>query len=89
MNVLASGDVVAQLAHVGWGAFLALAFALWLPVWEAALLAAFIGFGKEALEALGWALWEPKQTWPSSWRDFEFWLIGVALAFALAMLVKR
>lgn len=75
-----------QIAHVGWGAFLTLAFALWLPSWAAIALALFISFGKEALESLGKAFWEPKQSWSNSMVDFGFFAVGIGVSVILLVL---
>jgi hypothetical protein len=89
MNVLSNPDTVAQEAHIGWGALVVLAVALFtndlmLSAWSAIWFA----YVKEILEAAGWAFWELKQTWRSSLRDFEFWLIGIAFGSVLVALAK-
>lgn len=79
-----NSNIVAQLAHVGWG-FLLTSVALHFMTLSLAVTAgATIAFGKEAMEALGWAgklgplSWEGKQTWPSSMEDFAFFMVGIA-----------
>jgi hypothetical protein len=82
-NVLV-GDTVAQLAHVGWGIALVLAIALFgMPTTKAMLIVLVLAFVKEALEAIGWAFWEPKQPLDSSVRDFAFWGVGVVIGALL------
>lgn len=77
----------AQIAHVGWGAALALGFGLFAPAVPSVLLAVGISFAKEAAEATGIAPWEPKQTWSSSLVDFGFFAVGIGLA-ALLFFIK-
>lgn len=72
-----NSNVVAQLAHVGWG-FLLAAVSLHvatLPV--SCFFAGSIAAGKEAAESLGIAPWEGKQPWLSSTIDFLFFLVGI------------
>lgn len=76
----------AQIAHVGWGAFLTLAVTLWLPIGAAALIVLGVSFAKEAFEALGIAPWEPKQPWSSSLVDFGFFSVGIAAAIILHLI---
>jgi hypothetical protein len=78
-NVL-EGDSVAQLAHIGWGAALMFTLAHGLPYVASMMIVAGSMFLKEALEALGVAPWEPKQTWSSSMVDFAFFVVGIAWA---------
>lgn len=70
-----NNSFLAQAAHVGWGGFLA-----FIVPWPIVIVFAFL---KELLESLGWAIWEPKQSWSSSGIDFLFWCVGVALAVLL------
>lgn len=76
----------AQLAHAFAGAFLVLALSLFLNPALAIAIATGISFGKEALEAIGIAPWEPKQTWASSMVDFGFFGAGILLSFVLLLL---
>jgi hypothetical protein len=74
--------MVAQLAHLAWGAYLPFLFArvhFWHPFMLTLL---FTGF-KEALESLGCAPWEDKQTWFSSGIDFLFFVLGCSLTALL------
>lgn len=75
-------DDVAQLAHVGWGGFMVLGFALYFPIWLAILLAVVISFGKEASESI-WGGWEAIQPWASGMRDFGFFVVGIGAAVVL------
>ena len=77
----------AQLAHIGWGGFLTLGFALFLPWWIAALIAAGIAFAKEATESL-WGVWEPAQPWgwPGAAEDFSFFLVGIGISLGVLLL---
>jgi hypothetical protein len=84
INALPGFD--AQIAHVGWGAFLVLAFALWLPAALAVALALLVSFGKEAFEATGIAFWEPRQRWSDSFIDFGFFAVGAGLSVILLVL---
>lgn len=78
MNVL-SGDTVAQLAHVGWGATLSFTLRRFMSKWKAIIPVLAFAAIKEGSEALGIAFWEPKQPWGSSSVDFLFFVVGVAV----------
>lgn len=73
------GELVAQEAHFAWGYLiytsLIMIFRVSHPVAVVAELA--ISGGKEALEALGWAPWEAKQTWGDSGLDFALFQLGL------------
>lgn len=76
-------DIVAQLAHIGWGG--------WLPFLLARVLHSYHGFAwtlglalaKESLETLGIAPWEPKQPWLGSAIDYTFFVLGALITYAL------
>lgn len=72
------GSAVAQLAHVGWGAYLTLRLKPHFH-WKGFIVIVVFAFIKEVMEALGIAPWEPKQTWASSMIDFAFWVVGALL----------
>lgn len=79
-------DVVAQLAHVGWGGWMPfLAARLWFvhtrtDVYTWPILVAAT---KEIAESLGIALWESKQPWLGSAIDFAFFLVGICITYLL------
>lgn len=73
-----NSNVVAQLAHVGWG-FLMTAVPLhFATLTVSALFATTVAAGKESAESLGIATWEGKQPWGSSAIDFGFFMVGIA-----------
>jgi hypothetical protein len=76
-------EITAQLAHIGWGGFLTLLAAVFLPMEAAVAVAAAIAAIKESAESF-WGVWEAKQTWSSSFIDFACFLIGIAIAVAIA-----
>ncbi len=78
----------AAAAHVASGAAIALGFSLFVPAYVAVLIAAGIAFTKEALEAIGIAPWEPKQSWSSSMIDFCQFLCGIGTA-GLIFLIRH
>jgi len=73
----------ALLAHIGWGGFLTLTAALFVPIFPAALIATIIAVGKESIESL-WGVWEPKQPWRDGAADVAQFLIGIAAAAMFA-----
>ena len=78
-------EITAQLAHIGWGGFLTLLAAIFLPIEAASAIAVAIAAGKESTESI-WGAWEAKQTWRSSLIDFAYFLIGIAIAVTIAAL---
>ncbi len=76
-------EITAQLAHIGWGGFLTLLAAIFLPMEIAVAIAAAIAAGKESTESI-WGVWEAKQPWSSSLIDFAYFLIGIATAVTIA-----
>ena len=75
-------DLVAQLAHVGWGSLLVLfGSAHWGLAAVTGAVAAF-AIGKEAIESL-WGVWEPVQPWLSGLEDVAFWGVGIGLGLLL------
>ena len=70
---------VALLAHIGWGGFLTLAAALFVPIFPAVAIATVIAIAKESIESL-WGVWEPKQPWRNGAVDVGQFLIGIAAA---------
>lgn len=76
----------AALLHAFSGCALTLSIGLFTHAWLSALIVTAISFGKEAFEALGIAIWEPKQSWHDSLVDFEYFGIGIAAAFLLLVL---
>jgi hypothetical protein len=77
-------NVLAQIAHVGWGALLVLA--LHDHFWNLSLssaVGAVIGFAA-LKEAVFDPLTEDTATQGSGWVDFAFWCVGAALAFVIA-----
>lgn len=75
-------DMVAQLAHVGWGIVLTQNLARVMPLGYAALTIAAIAVGKECIESI-WGAWEPVQPWKSSLIDMAFWFIGIGAGAVL------
>jgi len=73
----------AVLTHIGWGGFLTLLAALFIPILPAAVIATVIAVGKESIESL-WGVWEPKQPWKDGAADVLQFLIGIGAAVALA-----
>ena len=73
----------ALLAHIGWGGFLTLTAALFVPIFPAALIATIIAVGKESIESL-WGVWEAKQPWRDGAADVAQFLIGIAAAAMFA-----
>jgi len=73
----------ALLAHIGWGGFLTLAAALFVPIIPAAVIATIIAGGKESIESL-WGVWEAKQPWRDGAADVAQFLIGIAAAVIFA-----
>ncbi len=73
----------ALLAHIGWGGFLTLTAALFVPIFPAAVIATGIAAGKESIESL-WGVWEPKQPWRNGAVDVAQFLIGIAAAAVFA-----
>jgi hypothetical protein len=69
----------AFLVHIGWGGFLTLTAALFIPVVPAVAIATIIALGKESIESL-WGVWEPKQPWKNGAADVAQFLIGIAAA---------
>jgi hypothetical protein len=78
---------VALLAHIGWGGFLTLTAALFLPIFPAAAIAAIIAIGKELIESL-WSVWEAKQPWKDGAADVAQFLIGIAAAAVLLSVAR-
>jgi pimeloyl-ACP methyl ester carboxylesterase len=78
-------EYLAQLAHIGWGGFLALALALRLPIVEAAVVAAVLAVLKELSEY--WT--ETGETRGSTLLDILFWCVGIAAATIILELVKQ
>ena len=75
----------ALLAHIGWGGFLTLLAALFVPIFPAAVFATIIAVGKESMESL-WGVWEPKQPWKDGAVDVSQFLIGIGVAALLAVI---
>lgn len=73
----------AVLAHIGWGGFLTLTAALFVPLLPAAAIATLIAVGKELIESL-WGVWEPRQPWKDGAADVAQFLIGIAAAAMFA-----
>lgn len=73
---------VAQLAHIGWGAALTFALALFMPTWPAAGVASLLAFSKEFIE-YRWGVWEAKTPWYDSLEDFLYFLVGIMPAILL------
>jgi len=70
-------NLVAQLAHFGWGYFVPMK--LWqhgLPLTYGVHIAAMIFLGKELIESL-WGVWESKQSWTSFAIDYNFFVLGI------------
>lgn len=78
--------VDAMLAHAGWGAAIVLGSGLFLPWYVAMLIALGVAFVKEGSEALGIALWEPKQSWSSSMIDVLQFVYGIGPATGLLLI---
>lgn len=76
----------AALAHIGWGGFLTLSAALFIPIFPGAVIATIIAVGKESIESL-WGVWEPKQPWKDGAADVAQFLIGIGVAAVLASIV--
>ncbi len=77
-------EYLAQLAHIGWGGFLALALALRFPIAEAVAIAAAFAVLKELSEY--WT--ETGETRGSTLLDILFWCVGIAAAI-IFQVVKR
>jgi hypothetical protein len=71
------------LAHVGWGGFLTLTAALFIPILPAVIIATSIAAGKESIESL-WGVWEPIQPWRDGAADLAEFAIGIVAAAVLA-----
>ncbi len=82
----ASPEKTAQFAHAGVGAALVFILALlFLPLGASAELVLLFAALKEFVE-YRWGIWEPRDSWHNSTRDFVFWAVGVLIAvFVLAM----
>jgi len=78
-------EYLAQLAHIGWGGFLALALSLRLPIAEAIAVAAVLAVLKELSEY--WT--ETADTRGSTPLDILFWCVGIAIAAIILQLLKR
>ena len=87
MDLGENKNFLAQAGHVGWGGFLTLLLGFWLGG-PAALVMIGAALAKEVLESLGWAFWEPKQTWASSAIDALFWIVGILPAAAFQFLAN-
>jgi hypothetical protein len=77
----------ATLAHIGWGGFLTLLAALFMPIFPAAIIATVIAVGKESIESL-WGVWEPKQPWLDGAVDVSQFFIGIGAAGVLASIAR-
>jgi hypothetical protein len=77
----------AILAHIGWGGFLTLVAAQFVPIFPAAVIAAGIAIGKESIETL-WGVWEPKQSWKDGAADVAQFLIGIGAAAIFAVIAQ-
>lgn len=77
----------ATLAHIGWGGFLTLTAALFVPIFPAAVIATFIAAGKESIESL-WGVWEPKQPWRDGAADVAQFLIGIGAAAVIVCMAR-
>ena len=77
----------ALLAHIGWGGFLTLAAAVFVPIFPAVAIAAIIAVGKESIESL-WGVWEAKQPWKDGAADVAQFLIGIAAAAVLVSIAR-
>lgn len=73
----------ATLAHVGWGAALTLAVGMFAGIRIGVAVALGIAVAKEAMEALGVAPWEGKQSWASSLNDVGQFAYGIGAAVIL------
>jgi hypothetical protein len=78
----------AVLAHIGWGGFLTLTAALFVPIFPAVVIATTIATGKESIESL-WGVWEPKQPWHDGATDVAQFLVGIGVAAVIASIVHR
>lgn len=70
-----------QISHIGWGAFLTLAFAHHVGVWFAALYLFIVASLKEAVFD---PLVETKALQGSGWVDWAFWCLGIGLGILAA-----
>jgi hypothetical protein len=77
----------ATLAHIGWGGFLTLLAALFMPIFPAAVIATVIAVGKESIESL-WGVWEPKQPWVDGAVDVSQFLIGIGVATVIGSIAR-
>ncbi len=77
----------ALLAHIGWGGFLTLTAALFVPILPAAIAATIIAAGKESIESV-WGVWEAKQPWRDGAVDVAQFLIGIGAATLIACIAR-
>jgi len=80
-----------QISHLFAGMALSLALGRFLPVLTSILVVTGFSFGKEALEARGWALWGPwgvRQDCPGAITDFAHFCVGITIA-AVILLIPR
>jgi hypothetical protein len=73
-------DLVAQLAHIGWGALLVDSLSRRIRLLYALLLVAFFYVSKELIESL-WGVWESRQPWSSGIEDMTFWTVGLLIGY--------
>lgn len=72
-----------QLAHIGWGGFLALAIGQHFKFKYAMLAVMVFAAAKEGIFD---PLTETKAEQGSGWEDFGFWVLGVFAAYAAVVL---
>ena len=75
-------DMVAQLAHVAWGALLVDTLGARIKAWKAIAVVGGFMLAKEMIESI-WGIWEPVQPWISGLEDITFWVIGIGLGYIL------
>lgn len=82
-----SDNMIAQMAHVGWGALLTLAPAVMFhesPYYFAAAVVV-LAAGKEYWDSHGL---ESTALAGNSWEDWGFWCLGASLGFAMACIAR-
>lgn len=80
-----SANLDAQLSHVGWGAFLCLAFAPWIG-WERSF--AFFLLWTVVKEFALDLIFETGETVRNSLIDFVFWWVGAVIGFGVFFLQR-
>lgn len=80
--------MVAQLAHVAWGALLIDSLAARLSLKISLFLVCGFFIAKEVIESTA-GVWEPVQSWSSGFEDMLFWTIGIVIGLLLLKYVWK